>query len=190
MKGRQARNNTIWSSSADPALLRSGMRSESSSAAPLPLPYFTPTCDHSLQVLSLHAPSAADFLPHPGMPSRSSSAATASTACIFCRCLSQLRHAISAFERCHQTSGPAAVCFFCRSFLNSGMPSGSSSAAAARFFRRCPSPLRHAINAFAFSLCCCVVLHCFEPLCAGSAWRAYTVCYSMLETANGVLCVL
>jgi len=75
--------HAIGSSSADPALLRSGMRSESSSAAPLPLPYFTPTCDHSLQVLSLHAPSAADFLPHPGMPSRSSSAATASTACIF-----------------------------------------------------------------------------------------------------------
>ena len=71
---------------------------------------------------------------------------------------------ISAFERCHQTSGPAAVCFFCRSFLNSGMPLGSSSAAAARFFRRCPSSLRHAINAFAFpyvaALCCIALSHC------------------------------
>jgi len=155
------------------------MRSESSSAAPLPLPYFTPTCDHSLQVLSLHASSATYFLPHSGMPSRSSSAATTSTAsttCIFYRCLSQLQHAISAFERCHQTSGPAAVCFFCRSFLNSGMPSGSSSAAAARFFRRCPSPLRHAINAFAFpyvaALCCIALSHCVLEAPGG-----YSVCW-------------
>jgi len=142
----------------------------------LPAPLPTPTCDHGLQVLSLHAFSAADFLAHSGMPSRSSSATTASTACIFCRCPSQLQHAICAFDRCHQTSGPTAMCFFCRSFLNFGMPSGSPSTAAARFFRRCHSPLRHAINAFEYriSLCCRVVLHHF----AGSAWRARAVCYS------------
>ena len=109
---------------------------------------------------------------------------SAATACFFCCRLLPLCHAIKAFKRCHrmllllppfstparhhclQSSGPAAP--FLNSGIRQGLPSlplhASSIAAAARFFRRCPSPLRHAIGVFEryISFCCRVVLHRFE----------------------------
>jgi len=102
------------------------------------LPFSTPTCDHGLQVLRLTFSTLACHQSLEALPLHASSAAVL----FHSDTPSALSNAAISLPALPLHDASAAP------FLYSSMPSGSSSAAAARFFRRCPSPLRHASTAF------------------------------------------
>jgi len=178
----------MGSSSADSALLRSGMRSESSSAAPLPLPYSTPTCDHGLRCCRcmhsllptsfptpachhglqalplhpLHASSAAALL-NSSTPSAPSSAAIR----------------LPALPLCASSAAP-----FSTTACHQGLPAlplHVSSAAALPHSGMLSMP-SSAVFHYVAALCCIALSHYVLEVPGG-----YSVCYSVVKS---VLCVL